>query len=603
VDLVAEVLVVVEPAATIKLPHPSRNILKAKTKFCMSLLDTIFKITKICSENHIKDVVLCPGSRSAALSLAFNRNPQITTTVLSDERSAAFVAMGMASQSGQTVALVCTSGSAAYNFAPAVAEAFFQEVPLLVLTADRPPEWIHQYDGQTIFQQDIYGKHVKKSYQLPSDYQSNDAKWHAERVIHEALFLAQSEPKGPVHINIPIREPFYPDTEEIFDFNLPTRSLSFFEGNSHLSNPTWETLLEIWENTESKMIAIGQNQYELSTTLKNLEEEEGVVVLADIISNVNLFSDSYIRSHDIFLGKTELTSPELLITVGKSFISKGFKQYLRAHKPRYHWHIQENLDLIDPFQSITHKINVSPVYFLDTLFENLEARRFKNGEDENDDLSFSSTWQKAEANARKHLSHYLNTAIFGEFQATARLLETLPAHAVLHLGNSMPVRYANLLGSFVKNPLQAHANRGTSGIDGILSTAIGQAMKTTQLVICLIGDVSFFYDRNAFWNAHLPQNLRVVLINNAGGNIFRIIDGPSKQPELEKVFIGHQPQQASSLCQEYGIDYVAVSNMENLATSLQKIYDPHAPLAIIEIFVDGKTDAEIFKQIKASFGC
>lgn len=569
----------------------------------MPLLKPIFAISEICSQKNIQDAILCPGSRSAALSLAFTRNPAIHSQVLSDERSAAFVGLGKALQTGRTVALVCTSGSAAYNFAPAIAEAFFQEIPLIVFTADRPPEWIHQYDGQTIFQREIYGKHVKKSYELPVDYTHLDALWQIERIINEALALTQEEPKGPVHINIPIREPFYPNVDENYDFTGTVRSLNFMPATKILNNDSWEQILAIWEKSERKMIAIGQNQIALNDVLNNFAKEQRTVILADIISNIQLKTKESIKSQDIFISKItdEKYFPELLITTGKSFISKSFKQFIRANKPKYHFHIQENGDFIDPFQSITHKINISPTYFFNELFEVLDLRKFKNGEDDDQEESFLNDWNQLEHHAIKYLDNFVNTNEFGELKATSMLLEACPTPSILHLGNSMPVRYANLLSSFVKNEIQIFANRGTSGIEGILSTAIGQALSTDKIVTCLIGDVSFFYDRNAFWTQNLPNNLRIVLINNAGGNIFRLIDGPNQQPELESNFVGTQSLNAKAICEEHNILYFPIKSYEEMEIGLANLFKANDKISLIEIFVDGKKDAELFKQFKNGF--
>lgn len=566
----------------------------------MSLLEPLFRLSEICSQKNIEEVVICPGSRSAALTLAFNRNPNITTKVIADERSAAFVGLGMAHQSGQTVAMVCTSGSAALNFAPAISEAFFQEIPMLILTADRPPEWIHQYDGQTIFQKDIYGKHVKKAFELPVDYSHSDAKWQLERVVNEAIALTQASPKGPVHINVPIREPFYPSENEKYFFTESGKTVQFLGGQKILDHESWLELIEIWEASERKLIAIGQNQNDLDESLQGLVDEEGVVVLADLISNVDI--QNQIKTHDLFLGKIEeeAFTPDLLITVGKSFISKTFKQFIRRNKPKYHFHIQENSDLIDPLQSITHKIEVSPEYFLKELFESLDIKKMRSGDDE-DESDYALTWNTMEEHSLKYLHNYLINVDFGELKATSMLLESLPAETVLHLGNSMPVRYGNYLAGVIRENIKVSANRGTSGIDGIVSTAIGQALQTDNWVVCLVGDVSFFYDSNALFNAYLPKNLRVVVINNAGGNIFRIIDGPSKQPELEDFFVTSQVRSARSLCIEAGVNYYKATDLREMSEVLAKFFEEDSCAALLEVCVDGEGDANIFKELKSGF--
>ncbi|MBC8082789.1 MAG: 2-succinyl-5-enolpyruvyl-6-hydroxy-3-cyclohexene-1-carboxylic-acid synthase, partial [Hymenobacter sp.] len=177
-------------------------------------MQAIHNIAEICARHGITDVVLSPGSRSAPLTLAFARHPALTVRVVPDERAAAFIALGMAQAQRRVVVLVCTSGTAGLNYAPAVAEAYFQQIPLVIFTADRPPEWIDQLDGQTVRQHNLYGAHAKGAFEFPVDTSHADAKWHSARLINEAINLAQAAPAGPVQVNVPLREPFYPKAGE-----------------------------------------------------------------------------------------------------------------------------------------------------------------------------------------------------------------------------------------------------------------------------------------------------------------------------------------------------------------------------------------------------
>ncbi|MFN8431364.1 MAG: 2-succinyl-5-enolpyruvyl-6-hydroxy-3-cyclohexene-1-carboxylic-acid synthase [Spirosomataceae bacterium] len=567
----------------------------------MPLLEPVFRISEICSLKGIEDVIICPGSRSAAITLAFNRNPEIRTKVIADERSAAFYGLGMALETGKTVALVCTSGSAALNFAPAVSEAFFQEIPMLVLTADRPPEWIHQYDGQTIFQKDIYGKHVKKAFELPVDYTHPDARWQIERIINEAIDLSQASPKGPVHINVPIREPFYPEDYEEYEFGSNKKHIRRVAHQAIINPEDWADLLEIWRNADGIMVAVGQNSQDLEEELSELSEGQNVVVVADVIANIQV--PEVIRCHDLFLPKiSEPTfNPDLLLTFGKSFISKSLKQFLRKHKPKYHFHIQQNPELIDPLQSMTHKIEVDPEYFLKELLETLDFERLKEGEEDTEESDFKLNWQNAEASARKYIHRSVFVEDFAEIQATAMIFDALPEHSGLHLGNSMPVRYANYLSVLLDKNQKVSCNRGTSGIDGIVSTALGQAANFEGIYTCILGDVSFFYDSNALYINGLSANFRCVVINNGGGNIFRLIDGPSKQPELEEFFVTNQKRNAGSICAETGIEYFRASNQLELSEILKVFFEKSGSPKLLEIFTDGETDASIFKSFKSEF--
>lgn len=571
----------------------------------MAILQPIHNIAEICARKNVRTAILCPGSRSAALTISMVRHPDIKTYSISDERSAGFIGLGMAQLTNETVSLICTSGTATYNLAPAVAEAFFQEIPLLILTADRPPEWIHQYDGQTIYQENIFGKHVKKSFTLPADYNHNDAIWQIERIVNEAINLTQSFPKGPVHINIPIREPFYPSEDETVKFDRQVRIIENVTTSKKISNQFFENFYDIWRNYDKKLIIVGQQQnIRLSEILKNISDEFSIPVLSDIISNVNF--ESVISSHDVFLSSKneyflESLAPDLIITCGKSVISKNLKQFIRKYQPQYHFHIQENPELIDPFQTLTHKIEASDQYFFETLFDDLDIMNFKEGDNEDENSTYFNLWQAANQKSQLKLSNFLSESSYSEFKTIKKLIDKLPENAIFHLGNSMSVRYANLVGLSTNKNVQIFANRGTSGIDGILSSAVGNAIVTNRLVICLIGDVSFFYDRNAFWNIYLPSNLRVVLINNHGGNIFRIIDGPNRQAELKEYFVTEQNFSAQRTCEDAGVGYTQVACYKDLEKELDTFFNMDTQPKLLEVMVDGEISAEVFSNYKKLF--
>ncbi len=557
----------------------------------MALLEPLYRVSEICAYHGIENVVICPGSRSAALTLAFVRNKKFRTQVITDERSAAFIALGMAQASGKPTVLICTSGTAALNFSPAVAEAYFQCIPLLVLTADRPPEWINQHDGQTIFQQNIYGKHIVKSYDFPADYTHPDALWMIERLAHEALAFTR---RGPVHINVPVREPFYPEEGEAY--NGKFRPVSYLTGISVLDEGTWNSLMQVWDRAGSILIAVGQNQESLDEALTLLTGDPRVHVLADVISNADIRNK--ITSHDIFLGKdAALTQPDLLITCGKSFISKPFKQFFRKNKPVIHWHVEDRTELTDPLQSITLKITVPAGYFMQELAGRSTGKVYAP--------AGKRDWEGLEGRARTYLARFLEECPFGELKAIAMLLQHLAPGDVLHLGNSMPVRYANLLGSLLPEGVKVFSNRGTSGIEGVVSTAVGQALVSSGRVHCVVGDVSFFYDSNALFSVRpeaRPENLSVYLIQNGGGNIFRIIDGPGKQEELESCFLTDQGRTAEGLGREAGYCYTAVRSETDLLNALKSKEGsiPDRP-ALFEIYTDGVRDSGLFQQLKAGF--
>lgn len=569
------------------------------------LLKPIINLVDILAKKGVQNALISPGSRNAPLTIALVRHPAIITKSISDERSAAFIALGMAQNLHQPVALCCTSGSAAYNYAPAVAEAFFQEIPLIILTADRPKEWIHQHDGQTIYQTDIFGKHVKQSFEIGADYSHPDSVWHIERTINHAVNLANTEPRGPVHINIPLREPFYPSDNEEITFNDEVRIIELLENERSLSKETWADLLSQFQDFDRIIIAGGQQELnpDLAEILINLQEEFQVVCLGDSISN---FGFEAISKHDIFLKpESENLSPELLITFGKSFISKGLKAFLRKNKAIEHWHLQLSDHLIDTFQSLTKIIPMKSLDFFKKLYEDLDFEQFKNGDEDERDGAFLNEWFSQERKAKIYVERFFVDKIhqekFNEFYCIKYLMDSLSDDCQLHLANSMSVRYANYLGVEPSKNIEIFANRGTSGIDGCVSTAVGQALSTDKLVFLLVGDVAFFYDRNGLWNQYLPNNLRIILLNNHGGGIFRMIDGPSKQPELDDYFETVQSQNAERTAADAGMDYFIVKNVKDLEKYSIDFLSNQGKSKIIEIETNSIINTEIFKKFKTEF--
>ncbi|MFP4089438.1 MAG: 2-succinyl-5-enolpyruvyl-6-hydroxy-3-cyclohexene-1-carboxylic-acid synthase [Cyclobacteriaceae bacterium] len=561
---------------------------------------------QLCALMGIRQVVLSPGSRSAPLSIAFARHPRIQAYTFSDERSAAFVALGMARQSARSVALVCTSGSAAYNYAPAIAEAFFQQIPLLVFTADRPPEWIDQLDGQTIRQRDIYGRHVKTSYELPVG-QSHEDVWFAGRQVAEAINLSGSFPAGPVHINVPLREPFYPAEGEELNFDSELKVIRQHNPAPEASLILPDSLLEEWHAYEKKLIVGGQHAKDdkLLTALSQLSLKAGIPVAADIISNMHGLEEG-IRHADIFLAYkdenlNQSLRPELLITYGLSVISKNLKLFLRKYRPVAHWHIQPSGTAADTFQSLSRVIHADPTVFFHSLSARAAATEATN--------SYHGKWQVQEKKASTYLEGFFGgkhaDATAGEFQAVREVMCGLPDGSVLHLANSMAVRYANLIGlDKIKAGVEVVANRGTSGIDGSSSTAVGMALSSERLNVLLTGDLAFFYDRNAFWHNYSLPNLCIILLNNHGGGIFKMIDGPARQPELEEYFVTRQALEAENTARDFGMDYQCVrlktyEDLRQLRSLLPDFYHNASSHArILEIVTDTDTNTEIFRQYR-----
>ncbi|ADB38037.1 2-succinyl-5-enolpyruvyl-6-hydroxy-3-cyclohexene-1-carboxylic-acid synthase [Spirosoma linguale] len=575
----------------------------------MPVLQPIVNIAELLYQKGITDVVVSPGSRSAPLTLAVARHRHLRVRVMADERSACFVALGMALQSRRTVAVICTSGSAVYNLAPAVAEASFGQVPLLLLTADRPHEWLHQQDGQTINQVGIFGTHVKRSYDLPADYTHADARWFIERTLNEAITLSQLTPAGPVHVNVPLREPFYPTTDETFAYG-PVRTIEALSAQPTLPTDSWHRLLTEWEQSERTLIAVGQLPYNtaLLTVLRKLSEETGVVVVGEVVGNIPR-NNVFITRTDTFLagiGETNARAlqPDLLLTIGNSFLTRNLKTFLRQYPAHRHWHIQPTIDHInDSFQSLTTLIPADPLAFLEKLFADVDYQRFLQGDDEDDDQQgFLNRWHHMDREATRLVEKTLAepTQPLTDWLAVQRILDQLPDASILHLANSMPVRYANLCGLDERQQISVSSNRGVSGIDGCLSTAVGAALMTDKLVTLLIGDVAFFYDRNALWSAPVPPNLRIILLNNDSGHIFRIIDGPSRQPELETYFETPHGYTARNTAQDAGLTYIPCNSPGALGEILSDFFQPAPTAKLLELKTDKQANQDLFLSYKAS---
>lgn len=557
------------------------------------ILQHIYDIATICAAHGIETAIISPGSRSAALTLAFVRHPKIETKVIPDERSAAFIAMGIAQQQKKPVALICTSGSAAYNYAPAIAEAFYQETPLLILTADRPPEWTNQYDGQTIQQSNIYGKHVLASYDFPVEVNHNDAKWHCNRIVNEAIGTCINH-QGPVHINVPIREPFYPDSNELVSFP-EVRVIASTPIHGAIDRMDWIDLSNKWQKHQKKAIVIGQmpSSKALHTALYRFAEKAGIPIIADVIANQHDLP-GVIHNQDSFLNPQLNTThkglaPTLLITIGKSLISKNLKLYLRNNPPQEHWHISSSEKLNDSLQHLTELIKIEPEIFFS------EFTHYVGGKGS---FSYLNQWQKANHTIEELRTEFFKMRRFSEFQAFNSVIHSVPDKAKLHFANSMSIRYANIIGTPKNKQLEVFANRGTSGIDGSNSTAVGAALSQKLPVVLFTGDMAFFYDRNAFWHNYNLKNLRIIVFNNHGGGIFRMIDGPKRQPELEEYFETKQKLNAENTANDFGFEYHSCSNQKDLKECLQTFFESSKNAKIIEIQTNLERNTEVFMEYK-----
>mgnify|MGYP001031533192 CR=1 FL=1 len=552
-------------------------------------LPAVMNIAEICAQLGVAEAVISPGSRSAPLALAFARHPRMHTRVVIDERCAAFVALGIAQATGRPVALVCTSGTAPLNYGPGVAEAHYQQLPLILFTADRPPEWIDQQDGQTIVQPGMYQGRVKHCYSLPVDTDHPDAAWQMARSVAEAVNLADTPPRGPVHLNLPFREPFYPTAEQSVAYG-PVRVIRQTQGRAVLEKAQWEALLATLEEAERVLVVAGQHNPGAGEI--QALETLNLVTVGDIVSNLHGLP-RVIRHPDSFLGGLDAETakrlrPGLLISFGQSVVSKNLKLFLRAHPPREHWHVQLAGPAADTFQCLTRVIRLDPADFLATSQERLGRR-------EDDD--YMALWQGLEQNNRRLLAELARDADFHEFSAVQAVLAALPDDCVLHLGNSMAVRHGNFIG-LSRSTVRVRSNRGTAGIEGSMSTAVGHSLADSALNVLLLGDLSFFYDRNALWSGPVPANLRIVLLNNQGGGIFDLLPDASHLPERDEFFLTRHELSAETTARDFELDYRTATDHRQLTAALGDFFSVGARAGLLEIRTDIEINSRFFRHFK-----
>ncbi len=557
---------------------------------------SILSIAEICARKDVKTAILSPGSRSAPLSLAFLRHPKIDCKTVVDERAAAFIGLGVAQQTRHPVALVCTSGTAALNYASAVAEAFYQQIPLIVFTADRPPEWIAQDDGQTIVQPRLFEPHCNASFELPVDDRHPDAHWHFERILSEAITRTLYPVPGPVHVNVPLREPLYP--ESTFKYPEKPGITNVVNIQADLDAETWQVLREQWVQAERKLIVAGLSNCgsKLTSTLQRLQLQTGAVLLADVTSNYR--EKQLCPLFDMVLGTrspeaAEALQPDLLLTFGGPVVSKHLKLYLRKYKPQNHWHIQNRVGWSDPFQSTSTIVPMSPERFFGLFVERLPLDK------SNCASAYTGAWKERQQNANRILATFLQEAPHCELTAMWQVLENLPRNTALQLGNSAIVRLANFLSINKNISVSVNSNRGTCGIDGSVSTAVGAALSSENLTTLITGDLGFFYDRNGLWHDYLPANLRIIIFNNQGGGIFRILDGCRDLPELDRHFEVAHELTAENVAKDHGLAYAACATGEGLARHLQDFFKPMDRAAILEVKFDKILNSEMFLQFKS----
>ncbi|MCU4165901.1 2-succinyl-5-enolpyruvyl-6-hydroxy-3-cyclohexene-1-carboxylic-acid synthase, partial [Carboxylicivirga caseinilyticus] len=528
-------------------------------------------LVDICLAEGLREVVISPGSRNAPLTITFAAHPEFNCYSVVDERSAGFFALGIAQQTRKPVALVCTSGSALLNYAPAISEAYYQNIPLVVISADRPMEWIDQGDGQTIRQIGALDNVVKYSCNIPTYLEEND--WYVKRLVSEAFYNCLNRKPGPVHINLPLREPLYGKTVHPTD---EIRQIKQYQAEYRLSDMQVEDLSSIWNNSDRIMILVGSQfpDLKLKQVLNQLSEFEQVVVLSEVSSNIsgaNIVGGIDKVVATITEEEVHFFKPNLLITMDGAVVSKMVKKFLRSYPAKHHWHLSSVNRHLDTYKQLTASIESEPLDFFKQLLPNLNSKK----------SHFKTTWLNRRERSENHHAEYMEKIPWSDLNMFNHLQAKLPEDYMIQWGNSSAIRYAQLFEEFQK--YESFCNRGTSGIDGCTSTAVGASYITQKRTLLVSGDLSFLYDSNGLWNSYLKPNLRILVFNNGGGGIFRFIPGPSDTEELETYFEAKHSLSVKPLAEMYGLDYLLAENEEELDSQLDKLFKESEKAVILEV--------------------
>tara|TARA_A100001011_G_scaffold164100_1_gene172766 strand:- start:7100 stop:8869 length:1770 start_codon:yes stop_codon:yes gene_type:complete len=565
-----------------------------------------------CLKFDFFDVVISPGSRNVPLAIGFASNKKFKCYSIVDERSAAFFALGLSQKSKKPTILICTSGSALLNYYPAVAEAYYSEIPLIILSADRPEYKINIGDGQTINQSNVFEKNILYSNSLKQDcshateeiIKSNLQKIvndeadfskieksqksiqkNNERIIEIAFNLSINKMQ-PVHLNVPMEEPLY-------EFN-DSPSISVKVKKKTEKKPSLTDLDNFYKaiNKASKiMILIGVSDGNILSkkSIQKINSCSSIILMKEHTSNV--FNDSFISNIDRLIGPIELQSnsdslfdelsPEIIISLGGMIVSKKIKSFLRNYKPRKHFHVGNNISK-DSFYSGVEHINTTANKF----FENIDLNK--------SDSKYFEKWNQLDYSKLDLHNRYMKVINFSDLKVFEILTNWIPKKYNIQVANSTPIRYFQLFD--LKNKNMMFANRGTSGIDGSTSTAIGSSVQNDSPVLLVTGDLSFFYDVNALWNNHIPKNFRIIIINNSGGGIFKILPG-FKENNLFSEFIETQHNLSARLIAKmFNFNYTRVSTKFGLNLYLRTFFKNSKKPKILEIKTSSVKSTKILKE-------
>ncbi|MEO2099730.1 MAG: thiamine pyrophosphate-binding protein [Flavobacteriaceae bacterium] len=567
-------------------------------------------VVRLCEAARIERIVICAGSRNAPLTNGFVSFPFFKTYSVVDERAAAFFALGMAQQLHQPVALVCTSGSALLNFYPAIAEAFYSDIPLVVLSADRMPHRIDIGDGQTIRQTGVFEPHLETAADLKPDVthatatllenpmqellpinaspdqieqvQKANQNHNVKEIIRVLEVAIQQE--GPVHLNIPLEEPLYETTSKA----LSLATVNTKKQHAMCSITTLKSFSKKWHLSKKKWVILGvmKPNHIDQQWIDALCQDPSVIVFTETTSNIN--HHNAIASIDTLMAPLEVLEekysstlqPETLLTMGGMVVSKKIKTFLRKYRPKHHWHIDLK-KAYNTYYALDEHIKTTPEQFLKIVY----------AEQNNTKSIFQSSIHEYYSQFKAIGQEFLKKISFSDLKVFEILSKQLPSGVDLQLANSSSIRYAQLF-SWPENT-RVFCNRGTSGIDGSTATAVGASQVSQRPTILITGDLSFFYDINGLWNNYLSKDFKIIMINNGGGGIFRILPGEKDSPKYDTYFETVHQKDARHIAKNFGLKYHRVKSLRSLKRKLPRFFRSSGKPALLEIQTPRKLNDEV----------
>jgi 2-succinyl-5-enolpyruvyl-6-hydroxy-3-cyclohexene-1-carboxylate synthase len=560
------------------------------------LVETLYKL-------GLKTAILCPGSRSTPLNIAFATHPHIETIPVLDERSASFFALGIAKKSGIPVALVCTSGTAGANFYPAIIEAKYSHVSLLILTADRPPELRDCHGGQTIDQLKLYGNYPNWQGELALPSLDLNLLKYLRQTIIFALEKTLFPIRGVVHLNCPFRKPLEPIEEEnsnLISLQKFFNNRDFFVNISPFSttkntlvNNINNTLIQEWKNCEQGLIIAGVDQsyqpWEYCHSIASLSQYLGWPVLGEGLSPIRNYAglNPYlITNYDVILRQDKYAhklAPKKVIQIGELPTSVILREYLKKVNPQ-RLIFDPTGENIDPLHGQTTHLRIAIEEFVNVSTD------IKQGIIKSELSSYLKQWHYLDQKTQQKIDQTMNnmTELF-EGKTSWLLSQTLPSATPIFIANSMSVRNVEYFWTAKNTGILPFFNRGVNGIDGTLSTALGIAHNSQSVL--LTGDLAFLHDLNGLLiKDKFKGHLTIILINNEGGGIFENLPIAQFEETFEEYFATPQNINFEILCQTYQIEYYLISNWQDLKTKLNPL--PENGIRLLEIKTNRKKDAQ-----------